>query len=313
MERRIPTKQKPRLRFESVRIDPLFSVLDAVAWLDSPTAKEIAQFAGIDPRTAGKLLKNARSVRLVESADDSTYVLAQPYPFKGTLDEKRSVVREALLRLPLIINIRQFMSLGDDLQTAMRKSATVAGEQNYDRAALAPIIQWANSEKALDLGVRVEALVDEAVAAKQVRHAEDEHARVAFLSHSSKDKHFVRKLAADLVANGVKVWLDEQRILVGDSIPEKIAQGLAESDFFLILLSEYSVESDWVKKELNVALVREIERRKVTILPIKLDNAKIPDSIVDKKYADFTGSYSAGLKELLASIKAQEVTAHDGN
>jgi hypothetical protein len=313
MAERIRMRQKRSLRFESVRIDPLFNVLDAVAWLDSPTAKEIAQFAGIDPRTAGKLLKNARSIRLVESADDSTYVLAQPYPFKGTLDQKRSVVREALLRLPLIINIRQFMSLGDDLQTAMRKSATVAGEQNYDKGALAPIIHWANSEKVLDLGVRVEALVDEAVVAKQVRHAEDEHARVAFLSHSSKDKHFVRKLAADLVANGVKVWLDEQRILVGDSLPEKIAQGLAESDFFLIILSEYSVNSEWVKKELSIALVREIERRKVTVLPIKLDSAKIPASIGDKKYADFTGSYNAGLKDLLASIKAQEVTANDGN
>jgi hypothetical protein len=307
-----PAKQRSKLPFEAVKIDPLFTVLDAVAWLDSPTTKQIAQFAGIDPRTAGKLLKNGRSIRLVESADDSTYVLAQPYPYKGTIEEKHSVVREALLRLPVIINIRQFMSLGDDLQTAMRKSATLAGEENYDKTALAPIIQWANSERVLDLGMRVEMLVDEAVAAKQARRVKDEEARVAFLSHSSKDKQFVRKLAADLVANGVKVWIDEQRILVGDSIPEKIAQGLAESDFFLIILSEYSVSSDWVKKELSGALVREIERRKVTVLPIKLDNAKIPDSIMEKKYADFTGSYNAGLKDLLESIKAREVTANGG-
>jgi len=75
-----PAKKSLTLRFEAVKIDPLFTVLDAVAWLDSPTGKQIAQFAGIDPRTAGKLLKNARSIRLVESADDSTYVPAQPYP-----------------------------------------------------------------------------------------------------------------------------------------------------------------------------------------------------------------------------------------
>jgi hypothetical protein len=312
MAKAAPTKQKSALRFEAVKIGPLFTVLDAVAWLDNPTTREIAQFAGIDPRTAGKLLKNARFVRLVESADDTTYVLAQPYPYKGTMEEKRRVVREALLRLPLVVTIRQFMALGDDLQTAMRKAATVAGEQNYDKTAVAPLIGWANSEKVLDLGVRVEELVDEAVAAKQVRHAEDQQARVAFISHSSKDKHFVRKLAADLVANGVKVWLDEQRILVGDSIPEKIAQGLAESDFFLIVVSENSVNSAWVKKELSGALVREIERREVTVLPIKADGAKMPDSIADKKYADFTGSYNVGLKDLLQSINAREVTAHDG-
>ena len=69
--------------------------------------------------------------------------------------------------------------------------------------------------------------------------------RIAFISHSSKDKPFIRKLVADLTAEGVSVWLDEQRIRVGDSIPERIGQGLAESDIFLIALSENSVGSDW--------------------------------------------------------------------
>jgi hypothetical protein len=195
----------------------------------------------------------------------------------------------------------------------MRKAATLAGERNYDKSALAPLIQWATSEKVLDLGIRVEQLVDQAVAAKEVRHVQHAHERVAFISHSAKDKPFVRKLAADLVTSDVRIWLDEQRILVGDSIPEKIAQGLAESDFFLIVVSENSVGSEWVKKELNAALVNEIERRKVVVLPIKLDGAKMPGSIVDKKYADFSGSYSVGLEDLLKSIKAREVLENGGS
>jgi predicted peroxiredoxin len=299
--------RKPTLRFEAVKIDPLFDVLDAVAWLDGPTTKEIAQYADIDGRTAGKLLKNARLIGLVQSPDDSTYVLSQPYPYKGTHDEKRKVVREAMLKHPLIRNIRQFMALGNDLPNAMRKAATVAGEKNYEKAAIAPLVTWATSAAVLDLGVRVETLVNEAVAAKEVRRAEHEQERITFISHSAKDKPFVRKLAADLVANGVKVWLDEQRILVGDSIPEKIAQGLAESDIFLIVVSQNSVASSWVKKELSNALVHEIERRKVTVMPIKIDDAQVPDSINDKAYADFRGSYDEGLNRLLQSIKAREV------
>ena len=304
-----PKSQKSVIRFEAVKIDPLFEVLDAVAFLDSPDMRSIAQFANVDPRTAGKILKNARLIGLVQSPEDSTYVLSQPYPYKGTQDEKISVVREALLKLPLIRNIRQFMALGCDLQTAMRKGAIVVGEKNYDKAAIAPLITWANSvAQVLDLGVRVEALVNQAVEAKEQRHARDKHERVAFISHSTKDKPFVRKLAADLVSAGVRVWLDEQQILVGDSIPDKIAQGLAESDFFLIVVSKNSVESPWVKKELNNALVQEIERRKVTVFPIKLDEAKMPDSIGDKLYANFVGPYDEGLKKLLESIKAREVT-----
>jgi len=300
-----PKSNKPALRFEAVKIDPLFEVLDAVAWLDSPTTKDIAQYANIDGRTAGKILKNARLIGLVESPDNNTYVLSQPYPYKGTQDEKKNVVREALLRHRLISGIRQFTALGNNLQDAMRKAATVAGEKNYEKGAIAPLVSWANSAGALDLSVRVEGLVAKAVAEKETRHVEHSHERVAFISHSTKDKPFVRKLAADLVASGVKVWVDEQRILVGDSIPEKIAQGLAESDFFLIVVSQNSINSAWVQKELSGALVNEIERRKVTVLPVKLDDASMPDSIKDKAYADFRGSYDEGLNKLIQSIKAR--------
>jgi hypothetical protein len=195
----------------------------------------------------------------------------------------------------------------------MRKAATIAGETHYEQTAMSPLVTWANSAKVLDLGVRVEVLVDEAVAAKQTRHVQHAQRRVAFISHSSKDKKFVRQLSADLVENGVQVWLDEQRIRVGDSIPEKIAQGIAESDFFLIVISHNSVESAWVQKELSGALVREIERRRVTVMPLKMDDAKVPASIADKKYADFSGSYASGLSELLTAIKSVEVVADGGS
>jgi hypothetical protein len=309
-KQRVTNKKKPALRFEPVKIDSLFEVLDAVAWLDSPGTREIAQYADIDPRTAGKILKNARLIGLVQLPGDDAYVLAQPYPYKGTLDEKRNVVREALLKHPLVRSIRQFMGLGNNLEDAMRKASTVLGEANYDQGAIAPLISWANSERALDLGLRMEALVNKAVEAKEVRHAEHAHERVAFISHSTKDKPFVRRLAADLVASGIKVWLDEQNMLVGDSVPEKIAQGLAESDFFLIVVSENSVKSEWVKRELNSAIVHEIERRKVTVLPIKLNGAPMPDTIKDKLYADFSSSYEDGMEKLIRSIKAREVVTN---
>lgn len=63
MSTRRATNNRPKLglRFEPVKIDPLFEVLDAAAWLDSPGTKAIAQYANLDPRTAGKILKNARA------------------------------------------------------------------------------------------------------------------------------------------------------------------------------------------------------------------------------------------------------------
>jgi hypothetical protein len=50
-----------------------------------------------------------------------------------------------------------------------------------------------------------------------------------FLSHSAKDKAVVRPLAARLKKDGVRVWLDEEQIKPGDSIPAKIEEGLEHS------------------------------------------------------------------------------------
>jgi hypothetical protein len=293
----------PNLRFEAANIDSVFEVLDAVAWLDAPTCKAIAQFAGVDPRTAGKLLKNALMLGLVDCVNGENYLPILPYPYKGSLEQKKAVVREALIRLPFLKSVRQFLQLGATFDDALRKAATVVGVRGYDPRSIGPLVTWAKALDALGPGVDVEDLLDVASRAKEQRHRVDASKRVAFISHSSRDKPFVRRLAADLTGAGVGIWLDEQRIRVGDSIPDQIAQGLAESDIFLIALSDSSVSSEWVKRELNNALVSEITKRNIEILPLKLSECDIPEVIREKKYADFTKSYREGFDELLKAIQ----------
>lgn len=302
-----PVTKKPSAsansqRFEPAKLDSLFVVLDAIAWLDAPSSGQVAQFAGIDPRTAGKLLKNAVQIGLVDVVS-SGYVLVLPYPYKGSQEQKQTVVKEALVRLPLLTSVRQFLRLGDKTEVALRKAATIANISPFVPADLNPLLEWAQSLGALQPSLVAEDLVDAAETKKEHRHQEAKDQRVAFLSHSSADKPFIRQLAADLTANGISVWLDEQRIRVGDSIPEKIAQGLAGSDYFLIGMSQKSSESAWMQKELNNALMAEVQRRKVHILPLKLDDTPMPPIIADKKYADFSKSYKAGLDDLLNALK----------
>jgi hypothetical protein len=56
-----------------------------------------------------------------------------------------------------------------------------------------------------------------------------------FISHSSTDKHFTSRLAQDLKRSGIPVWYDSWEIRVGDSIVEKIDQGLKECDYLIIV------------------------------------------------------------------------------
>lgn len=289
-------------RFESTKLEGIYPVLDAIAWMDEPTVGQISQFAGLDPRTTGKVLKNASSIGLIEKRDGG-YILLASYPYQGSSEQKSDVVRESLVKMPLLVSMRQFVHLGDETADALRKAATVNNVVPFNAADFSPLINWATTLNALQPGLIAEDLVDNAEVIKAERHKNDSSSRVAFLSHSSLDKPFVRQLAADLTAAGVTVWLDEQRIKVGESIPEKISQGLAESDYFLLAVSKASVESEWVKKELNNALINEVQRRAVHVLPLKLDEAEIPSVISDKKYADFSHSYKSGLDDILRALR----------
>jgi len=79
-----------------------------------------------------------------------------------------------------------------------------------------------------------------------------------FLSHNTKDKPFVKRLARDLDNHQVKYWLDEAEIKVGDSLIEKIRNGLDKVDYVAVILSPNSIASSWVKREIDVAMNQEI-------------------------------------------------------
>lgn len=294
---------KSGVRFEPANLDSVYNVLDGIAWLDEPSIKDISQFSGVDPRTAGKIIKNCHQIGIIKEVTKDFYSLTVPYPYKGSKDQKKAVLREAIFKMPLIISYSQFIKLGDKLEDALRKAATVQKIENYDKVALDPLIKWATQLNAISIELTNEDFVEEGVKHKEIRHKEHKTSKVVFISHSSKDKPFIRQLSADLAKENILVWLDEQQIKVGDSIGDKISQGLAESDYFVIALSDNSVNSEWVKKELNSALISEIESKKVKILPIKLSECNIPSLIKDKKYADFTKSYKQGLSEILNAIK----------
>ncbi|WP_339316851.1 toll/interleukin-1 receptor domain-containing protein [Paenibacillus sp. FSL R10-2734] len=122
-----------------------------------------------------------------------------------------------------------------------------------------------------------------------------------FLSHNSNDKPFVRKLAKDLQRKGYYVWVDEAEIKIGDSLITKIREGIDKVMFVGVVLSKNSINSEWVKREVDIAMNQEIEGKVVKVLPIMLESVELPGFLKGKLYADFTSkeSYKHGLKLLM--------------
>jgi hypothetical protein len=133
--------------------------------------------------------------------------------------------------------------------------------------------------------------------------------RRVFVSHSSIDKVFVRRLVTELEAHNLQVWFDEHSMGVGDSIVQGISHGLMEADYFIVVLSENSVRSVWVKNELNAALMEEASKKGIVVLPVLIDNCKIPALLSDRIYADFRKDFELGLQALLRVFIQESSTA----
>ena len=123
-----------------------------------------------------------------------------------------------------------------------------------------------------------------------------------FLSHTSEDKPFVRRLAQDLKAHGITVWLDEAELLPGDRLFEKIEAAVEEMQYLGVILSPRSVASSWVKEELRMAQILNLSQRDVKILPILFEYCEVPLSLRGLFWADFTQDYDAGLSKILRRL-----------
>lgn len=73
-----------------------------------------------------------------------------------------------------------------------------------------------------------------------------------FICHASEDKEeFVRELAQQLIRNGASVFYDEYSIKLGDSLTQKINEGLQNANYGIVVLSNFFFEKKWTNAELQ--------------------------------------------------------------
>jgi hypothetical protein len=94
-----------------------------------------------------------------------------------------------------------------------------------------------------------------------------------FLSYSSKDDEFARRLYNDLQGKNVRTWFAPEELKIGDRFRSRIDESIRIHDKLVIILSANSVASDWVETEVESALERERkEGRDDVLFPIAIDD-----------------------------------------
>ncbi|HVT14585.1 MAG TPA: TIR domain-containing protein [Thermoanaerobaculia bacterium] len=104
-----------------------------------------------------------------------------------------------------------------------------------------------------------------------------------FLSHGSPDKPWVETLAAELRALGLKPFLDRPEIGPGESFPEVLSRGLADSRFLVLVLSPSSGRP-WVRQEWQAFLAHHGPQGR--LLPVLLEPTEIPALLANVQQID---------------------------
>jgi hypothetical protein len=143
-----------------------------------------------------------------------------------------------------------------------------------------------------------------------------------FISYSSQDEPFAKRLYVDLQSNGVRCWFAPEDMKIGDNIHIRIDESIRLYDKLLLVLSENSLASSWVEREVAAAFEKEQQQSQRVLFPIRLDEAVMQTSQAwaadirrRKHIGDFTNwkqhdNYQQAFERLLRDLKAEASNEH---
>ena len=140
-----------------------------------------------------------------------------------------------------------------------------------------------------------------------------------FISYSSKNQPFAEHLYSDLQSKGVRCWFAPEDLKIGEKIRGRIDESIRVHDKLLLVLSKYSVESEWVEKEVETAMEQERKQKRTVLFPVMLDNSVMKiesgwpaDIRRSRNIGDFRkwkdhDAYQKAFNRLLRDLKAEAV------
>ena len=91
-----------------------------------------------------------------------------------------------------------------------------------------------------------------------------------FVSYSHHDEEFVNYLSSCLDSAHILNWHFSEDMAGGKKVHEQIFSAIEYHDKVLIVLSEHSIQSEWVLSEIRAARKQEVREKRRKLFPIRL-------------------------------------------
>ncbi|HXU34435.1 MAG TPA: toll/interleukin-1 receptor domain-containing protein [Thermoanaerobaculia bacterium] len=123
-----------------------------------------------------------------------------------------------------------------------------------------------------------------------------------FLCHASEDMDLARRIAEALQSAGIETFFDKWSISTGESIRQRIDEGLSGCTHFVVLLTKCSIDKPWVNAEIDAGFVRRVQGQ-CKFLPVRsnLDVDRLPP-LLQPLYAPELKSCDQDIRALVDDI-----------
>ncbi len=121
-----------------------------------------------------------------------------------------------------------------------------------------------------------------------------------FISYARKDSQTVLELVKLLKIQEAPLWMDQDDIGAGELWDEAIKNALSNCEGVVVALSPQSVRSEEVLKEVEFALEKE-----KPVIPILIEETKIPSILQRFEYIDFTTHRAEAISKIFKALKIE--------
>jgi len=86
-----------------------------------------------------------------------------------------------------------------------------------------------------------------------------------FLSHSEQDEDLIARIHNSLLKLGLEVYVEEYESTYGEDLVDCVCDAIEKSNYFLVVLTDKSIKSQWVNQEIGYAFALEKD-----IIPVRV-------------------------------------------
>lgn len=127
-----------------------------------------------------------------------------------------------------------------------------------------------------------------------------------FISYSTQDEKIVRGLDKYISKEMIETWIDHRAIVGGSDLVKAIKKGIQRADIYFLFISQNSLDSDWVNKEIKWAMQKEEKLKYEFIVPVVLEIEALKKwnnkKLKDRKYITYSGNFHDMAHEIKNTI-----------